>query len=202
VQVRELHDLFDQPSDSEDQGGLDDHTSVGTSFFGVGSRNRGPLATGPLGLTPIPSVSAQLCQIYLRQVDPVMKVIHRPSLSKLLLTGEGYLGRKPGHPSVEALSAAVHYAAISSMTEEQCVSVFHSQKSRLVFDYQTACEMALERAGLMKTNDLTVLQSFVLYLVSHLFVSCSCHRIRSFRPRSPPTRTTTVGQSGHCSLSH
>lgn len=82
-----------------------------------------------------------------------------------MLDGEPYLGYDDGHFSVEALSSAVCYSALSSMTEEQCQSMFHASKSTVTGDYRVACERAVERAGLITTTDITVLQAFVLYLV-------------------------------------
>jgi hypothetical protein len=36
-------------------------------------------------------MTRQLCQIYLEQVDPIIKILHRPSVEKWLLHGEQYL---------------------------------------------------------------------------------------------------------------
>jgi hypothetical protein len=113
--------------------------------------------------------AGQLCQVYLQQVDPVIKILHRPSLSKWMLQGEGYLGYPEGHASVEALNSAVCYSAASSMAENQCRSMFHISKSSIVEDCRRVCEVALERSGVLATRDMTVLQAFVLYLVrAHL----------------------------------
>jgi len=124
------------------------------------------VGTGFLALRPEPAVCNRLCQVYLRQVDPIIKILHRPSLGRFLLDGNSYLGYEEGHFSVEALVSAVCYSAIGSMTEAQCQSMFHASKSNVGADYRVACERAVERAGLITTNDITVLQAFVLYLVS------------------------------------
>lgn len=90
-----------------------------------------------------------------------------------MLQGEGYLDYPDGHTSVEALSSAVYYSAASSMTENQCRTMFHTSKSSIVEGCQRACEVALERSGLLATRDITVLQAFVLYLVSTYFLQSS-----------------------------
>ena len=84
-----------------------------------------------------------------------------------MLDSESYLGYEEDHFSVEALRSAVCYSAICSMSEEQCQSVFHASKSIVAADYRVFSEGAIERAGLVTTNDITVLQAFVLYLVSN-----------------------------------
>ena len=114
--------------------------------------------------------AGQLCQVYLRNVDPVIKILHGPSLRKWMLQGERYLGYPEGHASVEALSSAVCYSAASSMTENQCQAMFYTSKSSIAVDCRRACEVAIERSGILATRDITVLQAFVLYLVSAHFL--------------------------------
>lgn len=115
---------------------------------------------------------AQLCQVYLRQVDPIIKILHRPSLSGWLEHGESYLGYPEGHASTEALKSAVCYAAVNSMTERQCEEMYHRTKSDIVMEFRKACESTIERSGLLSTRDITVLQAFVLYLVSDRKLRC------------------------------
>src|SRR4051812_36275995 len=111
-------------------------------------------------------VAAQLCQVYLLNVDPIIKILHRPSLSKWMLQGERYLGYPEGQVSVEALGSAVCYSAATSMTETQCQTMFQAGKSSIVTACRRTCEVAIEKSGLLATRDITVLQAFVLYLVS------------------------------------
>jgi len=82
------------------------------------------------------------------------------------MAGEDYLGRPREHPAVQALNAAVCYLAVVSMSEDQCQSVFGTTKIMVVGDYRRTCEAAFEAAGLLMTDDIVVLQAFVLYLVS------------------------------------
>ncbi|KAG5995015.1 hypothetical protein E4U52_000482 [Claviceps spartinae] len=111
------------------------------------------------------SIMSQLCGVYLRNVDPVIKILHRPSLSKWLMDGKTYLGYPDGHSSVQALKAAVCYAAANTLSEAQCQAMCHTSKSTIVSTYRRQCEVALERAGLLSTRCRIILQSFVLYLV-------------------------------------
>ncbi|PHH90412.1 hypothetical protein CDD83_3786 [Cordyceps sp. RAO-2017] len=111
-------------------------------------------------------LASQLCLVYLRQVDPVVKILHRPSLSRWMLQGESYLGYPEGHASTTALEAAVCYAAASSMTEHQCRAMFSVAKVSVVAESRSACEAAIERSGLLATRDIVVVQAFVLYLIA------------------------------------
>ncbi|KAL9094772.1 MAG: hypothetical protein Q9165_003043 [Trypethelium subeluteriae] len=146
-----------------------DSADDGTRVLGLwGSSNPHPvprhLAANRAALSRDKVAISQLCQVYLRQVDPLIKILHRPSLSKWLLQGEGYLGYADGHASVEALNWAVCYSAACSMTENQCRTLFQAGKSNVVADCRRASELAMERSGLLTTRDITVLQAFVLYL--------------------------------------
>jgi hypothetical protein len=119
-------------------------------------------------MVPAPDsvVTTQLSRIYLQQVDPIIKILHRPSLEKLLLHEGLYLGYPNGHSAVSALTCAVAYSAACSMTENQCRSILHVEKGVLISACRKSCECAIEKAGLLTTRDMTVLQAFVLYLVS------------------------------------
>lgn len=130
-----------------------------------------PSPSAALGLekTPCsidPSVQSRFCQVYLSQVDPIIKILHRPSLESWMIQGKGYFGYPDGHPSLMALSSAVCFVAASSLTEGKCQTSFQTSKSSLVSVCRRQCEVAIERSGLLSTRDINVLQAFVLYLVS------------------------------------
>ncbi|KAH8682684.1 fungal-specific transcription factor domain-containing protein [Xylariales sp. PMI_506] len=108
----------------------------------------------------------ELILVYLNQVDPIIKILHRPSLERWMLRGEAYMGYATGHTAVNALRSAICYAAASSMTDDQCQTTFHTAKAQLVAQHRRTCESAMERSGLLATQDITVLQAFVLYLTA------------------------------------
>ena len=108
----------------------------------------------------------KLCRVYLDQVDPVIKILHRPVLRNFMKSGEPYLNYPVGHTAVAALSSAVCYSAACSLTEGQCQSMFQMERTAVIAVTQQACEHALEKAEVLITSDMTVVQAFVLYLVS------------------------------------
>lgn len=118
-----------------------------------------------------PALVAQLCHVYNLQVDPIVKILHRPTLNAYLVDSQKFLGYDLRHPSPAALRAAVCYAAVVSMTEEQCQATFSYSKLKILPEFRNACDVALNRAGLLTTADITVLQAFVLYLVSPAFLN-------------------------------
>ena len=117
------------------------------------------------GLVDDKQKQQHLCRIYLQYVDPIFKILHRPSVSAFLLEGKPYLDYDPGHPAPMALASAVCYAATSSLNEEDCLSSFEMSKEQMCALYQKQTEAKLHDADFITTNDLTVLQAYVLSLV-------------------------------------
>lgn len=134
-----------------------------------------------------PALAAQLCHIYNRQVDPIIKIMHRPTLNAYLVDCKSFLDYDLRDPRPAALRAAVCYAAVASMTEEQCQATFSCPKLKVLPEFRDVCDVALNKAGLLTTKDMAVLQAFVLYLVSSLFLlgtstslACSKASIQKF----------------------
>ncbi|EAW20702.1 Zn(II)2Cys6 domain-containing transcription factor nscR [Aspergillus fischeri NRRL 181] len=136
----------------------------GLRFLGLSGNN--PTLTW----TPVledKEMTRQLCQIYLQQVDPIIKILHRPTVEKWMLHGERYLDYPERHVAVDALRSAICYAAAASLTDDQCSAIFQrSRSSGIVEDSRRACEAALERSGLLVSPSITGLQAFVLYLIA------------------------------------
>ncbi|PYI12667.1 hypothetical protein BO78DRAFT_457084, partial [Aspergillus sclerotiicarbonarius CBS 121057] len=107
----------------------------------------------------------QLLHIYLTQVDPIVKILHRPSLLSHLLDGKCYLNYDPWHPAPTALASAIYYAASCTLSVETCLSLGFDKVS-LIAKYQKDTNCALERADYLLTDDLTVLQAFVISLIA------------------------------------
>jgi Fungal Zn(2)-Cys(6) binuclear cluster domain len=138
-------------------------TTTSSCFMGLSLGRLGSLHY--LSLRPSRAVTAALCDIYLNHVDRIVKVLHRPSLKQHLLDGSPYPTCRDSPAAENALDAAVFYAAVASMTDRQCHLLFQCPRADVLPEYQSACETALERADLMRTADMAVLQAFVLYLV-------------------------------------
>lgn len=94
----------------------------------------------------------------------IIKILHRPSLTKWMLHGSDYLRYPGNHPSIDVLGASVCYLAVSSMTETECLAVLDTEKEKAMIDCRRDCEVTFEKSSLLTTRDITVLQAFVLYL--------------------------------------
>ena len=133
--------------------------------FSSHSQNPQSYTDAALALRPAPAVCEKLCQVYLERVDPIVRVLHRPSLMDFLLHGKPYLDYHDTDPVLDVLRSAVFFLAIVSLPEERCQSMFDTDRTSFIATYRLACEVALDRAQLVTTGDVTVVQSFVLYLV-------------------------------------
>lgn len=108
----------------------------------------------------------QLWQIYLDNVNPLLKLTHTPTL-------QGQLIEAAANPSkiskpLEALLFSIYFIAIVSLNDEEALETFKEDKTRLISRYHRGTQQALINAGFMRSPDIVVLQAFVIYLVSSL----------------------------------
>ncbi|KAF7590310.1 hypothetical protein BBP40_003003 [Aspergillus hancockii] len=114
----------------------------------------------------ITHVEKKLCRIFLEKIDPFFKILHAPSLRTFILDGNPYLDYGQGHLAPIALTCAVCFAAACSVTEGESIGLFGCNKSFLVARYQQEAEATLARADFMTSNDLSILQAFVIFLLA------------------------------------
>ena len=107
-----------------------------------------------------------LLDTYVYRVDSVLKVSHVPSLRSLLLADGPVTSEPLGGPTYEALKFAVCFTAACTLSEAECRAIFVEEKDKVINKLRLATEVMLSRAKLLTTSDFTVLQAFVIYLVS------------------------------------
>lgn len=105
----------------------------------------------------------QLWQIYLNNVNPLLKLTHTPTLQERIIEATANIGKVS--KSLEALMFAIYFMAVTSMTDEETQLTFGNDKGQLLQRYYTACQQALVNGGFMRHTDLTLLQAFLLYLM-------------------------------------
>lgn len=136
----------------------------------VGSETSESMSGSPQsykGLTISPQTRRRLCEIYLYNVDPVFKILHAPTLRAFLRDDQPYLDYEPDHIAPTTLAWAVYYAAVCTIDDSQCQILFGVDKKTITADLQRETEAALVKADFVTTNELTVLQAYVLSLVGH-----------------------------------
>ncbi|KAL2261134.1 hypothetical protein VTK26DRAFT_4646 [Humicola hyalothermophila] len=105
----------------------------------------------------------QLWQIYLNNVNPLLKITHTPTLQAQIISAGANTAKIPR--PLEALMFAIYFAAITSMSEEEVQTTFAEDKAVLLGKYHNATQQALVNAGFMRSSELMVLQALILYLL-------------------------------------
>jgi hypothetical protein len=113
--------------------------------------------------------SIQLWQVYINNVNPLLKISHIPTLQPQVIEASADLFRTPN--PLRVLMFAIYFTAVNSMTDEEVRTTCGESKSVLMAQYRENTEQALLDAGFMKSNDIMVLQSYVLYLVGCLTIT-------------------------------
>lgn len=163
VQLEDSKDLF-QGSDNEDSYSL-----VAPAI----SSNADSLLFGrpmlkPLASThPTPVQIFLLWQTYLDNVNPLLKLFHAPTVQQTILDAASNLENMP--QSTEALMFAIYFLSITSLRNNDCERIMGESRHVLLARFSNATQHALINAGLLKSSNMTVLQAFVLFLVSPSF---------------------------------
>lgn len=153
-----------EEEDSQLSGQSPAETSTSQSSVLFGSS---PLRQKELRLLhPPPAQLTALFYFYEKNVDTMVKLLHIPSLRKLVLSASANIDAIPSGNYVEALLFAMYYAAITSLTEGECLQNFHYGRNFLLAKYRSGTESALANADLLCTKEIGTLQALVIFLVS------------------------------------
>ncbi|KIX92068.1 uncharacterized protein Z520_12222 [Fonsecaea multimorphosa CBS 102226] len=165
-EIAEMRDLLD-PSSTEDgdevQSPETDRQSNHQAFlFGYSS-----VMQDLRELHPSPSQIFILWEVFKENVDPVVRILHRPTAKTILMNAASSIDRvsKPA----EALLFSIYFGAVVSLTPEQCRQLLDEDKQSLLKKYRFATEQALARADFLNSSSLMCLQalSFFLIFVRH-----------------------------------
>ena len=139
----------------------DTTTSHSSALFGPNSVLLKDLSS----LHPSPIHMTLLCDVYARNVDPMFKVLHVPTLRQLVTKATSNVKSIPSGNNGEALLFSVYYAAITSLTQEQCKSLFHDDRDSLLARYRSGTEAALVNTDLLNTTELVIIQALAVFIV-------------------------------------
>ncbi|KAH8812849.1 hypothetical protein F5884DRAFT_786537 [Xylogone sp. PMI_703] len=115
-------------------------------------------------LHPEPVQIFRLWQLYLENVDPLLKVTHTPSLQGRIIEAAGNISSIT--PTLEALMFSIYCMAILSLSVDDCQAIFGLSKIDLLTKYQFGCQQALSNCGFLRTSDRECLTALYLYLMS------------------------------------
>ena len=145
-------DESSQGTPSDQQGG-----SSAIVFPSISPESQAPTAQ----LEPVQFEA--LWTIYATNVNPMVRIFHRPSLRKSLFnfSETSNVVSKRGH---DLLRDTVCFAAIVSSTDAECQSILGTTKAISLHSYRSVLERRFGQINLPNTSSLIVLQAFVLFL--------------------------------------
>ncbi len=177
-EVEGLKQVLEQPSES-DEDEPEDVSSPGSYPSRPGDSGGTSIASNALlgtpGSTstdhllhPSPEHIRFLSSTYWTNVDPVIKILHRPTIQAAI---ESYLD-SPSNALVasgtEALFFAIYFSALVSLKPEICLQHLGEERAVVYHRYRLAVETALSRADYLNSPQLEPLQAFTLYVVRYL----------------------------------
>ncbi|KAK7962215.1 uncharacterized protein PG986_003040 [Apiospora aurea] len=165
-EVEGLKQALEQPSDT-DSG---EESETETPESSMGQQKPQPFATQGLlvgckspessGLIhPATAQILYLLSVFFDRVDPILKILHRPSILVMLPAGLPRLTL-----AQEALAFSIYFAAITSLTPEACLTNLGQDRATLLKTYQLAVERALGAADYLTNTDLECIQALLLYV--------------------------------------
>ncbi|PKX89364.1 putative C6 transcription factor [Aspergillus novofumigatus IBT 16806] len=114
-------------------------------------------------LHPSVQILPKLRDIYADRVDPLVKILHLPTLSATL---ENAL-RHPAERSrsLEAIMFAFYLAVVGTLNEVECQDLFGLSKSVMYSRYRVATRQALINARFLSSSSPMTLQAYVLFMM-------------------------------------
>ncbi|RMJ09694.1 hypothetical protein CDV36_010678 [Fusarium kuroshium] len=112
---------------------------------------------------PPPDMMIRLWTIYSRNVDPLVKILHRPTLTKQIQSHTDTSSTYSFSLSTNAVMFSIYFCAAMCLRPEDCQKQLGENKAELTARYRIAAERALAEADYLNTNELETLQALTLY---------------------------------------
>jgi hypothetical protein len=108
-------------------------------------------------------------QFFLDYVNPLIKVIHGPTMQREILKAMDNL--QEVDKSLEALLFSIYTIVVASISATDCLSMFSCERAPLLAQFRNATQQALIDADFLRTTEFKVLQALLLFMVRSL----PCH---------------------------
>lgn len=106
----------------------------------------------------------QLWQIYLNNVDVLLKVLHVPTTQPVIFAAINNPSEAPA--DVSALLFSICFAAITTLDTEQIEFTIGFSRQSAIEIYQRGLEISLHNASFLDSPTIKSLQAMAIYLVS------------------------------------
>ncbi|KAL1865589.1 hypothetical protein VTK73DRAFT_5197 [Phialemonium thermophilum] len=117
-----------------------------------------------LDVYPDAHLALLLWNVYVRSVDPVLKILHKPTVQSAVVAT--ILNTRSAKPSTVALTFAIYYAAVTALCHYDCDEPVDLpwEKPVLLERYQAALDRLLLTPDFMNRPDMTGLQALAIYV--------------------------------------
>ncbi|KAJ4016424.1 hypothetical protein NW752_003551 [Fusarium irregulare] len=112
---------------------------------------------------PVPSVIPFLWSVYQENVEPLLKVLHIPTMEPVFR--DARRDHKQLSPGNEALVWAIYYAAITSLDPDEVRANLSVTKEDILVQYRFAVEQALAKANFLNSLDTPIMQALLIFLL-------------------------------------
>lgn len=147
-----------------------------------------------LELYPDAQLALQLWNIFVKSVDPVLKILHIPTIQSTVIAT--IMDPRSAQSSTLALTFSIYYAAVTAIShDESSDSIGVSwDKPALLERYKTALDLLLTMTDLMKRPEIRLLQALAIYTVSgrNTDLTHLTNIIPSFRTVCGPMKSAQV----------
>ena len=158
-----LRDISDNDSNHSAQG-VDDEISLI-----LGETVKKSLSA----LHPSPLHIFKLWQTFLENINPLIKILHGPTVQQQLLEASGSLNTVS--KELEALMFSIYCIALVSLKADDVQKTYGESKALLLSRFRRGARLAFTKAGILRTSKTVVLQAFVLYLVGVSLIRRDLH---------------------------
>jgi hypothetical protein len=114
-------------------------------------------------LHPSRSQVLRIWQVYLTNVNLLIKILHVPTVQSLLFAAINDFKNIPH--DLNALLFSIYYSAISSLDPESVVRILNQDRPSALRRFQKGIEISLAQASFLELPTVTSLQAFVMFLV-------------------------------------
>ena len=113
-----------------------------------------------------PIAAFKLWQIYLERVNPLLKIVHAPTVQPLIISTTADIERAP--LDQQALVYSIFGLAVSALRSDEITSMLGAEKLRDDFlqDFLTAVSVSLAQFGSLGRYNMVVLQALIHTSVS------------------------------------
>ncbi|KAF1847689.1 uncharacterized protein K460DRAFT_384014 [Cucurbitaria berberidis CBS 394.84] len=106
----------------------------------------------------------KLWQIYLDNVNPLLKVTHTPTLQPRVIDAASDVTNIS--PPLEALMFGIYCVTVLSLSQKECYNLFGTSRQDILKGYQIGAKEALLNCGFLRSSDRDSLTALHFYLIT------------------------------------